>query len=189
MNKDEAKRSVITVGEGRGFVVQGKRGLMVITCAHCLPKLPPASPVSYTHERTYSQLLAQLGDKPAVMAECLFVDPVADIAVLGPPDCQKYWNEADAHNDLVEELAPLPVIDASNEKAVWLLSLDGQWFRADVRITSSNLIFPGVDTEGGMSGSPVVTDEGAAIGIVASTHTNPRLIQTLPVWFAGKLSA
>jgi hypothetical protein len=37
-----------------------------------------------TEERTYRDLVGPLGRKKAVCAECLFVNPVADIALLGP---------------------------------------------------------------------------------------------------------
>jgi hypothetical protein len=38
---ERAKRAVIAVGIGRGFVVEGRREkLCVITAAHCLPHLP-----------------------------------------------------------------------------------------------------------------------------------------------------
>src|SRR5262249_24072358 len=54
MAMELAKRAVITVREGRGFVVEGSRGkLCVITAAHCLPELPPAHAASKTEERTY----------------------------------------------------------------------------------------------------------------------------------------
>jgi hypothetical protein len=34
-------------------------------------------------------LLSLLGDEPSVLAECLFADPIADIAVLGSLDDQE----------------------------------------------------------------------------------------------------
>ncbi len=45
LNFDRVKRSIITVGGGRGFVVDrrgnsGERYLLVITAAHCLSHLP-----------------------------------------------------------------------------------------------------------------------------------------------------
>jgi hypothetical protein len=59
---ESAKRAVITVGDGRGFVVEGNRGkLCVITAAHCLQDLPPAHPGSYLEERTYPNLLGRIG--------------------------------------------------------------------------------------------------------------------------------
>ena len=79
-------QSVVRVGDGRGFVVELKLGTVVVAAAHCLPILPPAHSASYLEERTYQALLGPLGTQPTVWAECRFVDPVADIAVLGPPD-------------------------------------------------------------------------------------------------------
>ena len=92
------ERSVITVGPngGRGFVVEGWPDRYVITAAHCLPALPPAHAMSYVSERTYGELLGPLGEKPTIMAECAFADPVSDIAVLSEPDGQ-VWDEAEAY--------------------------------------------------------------------------------------------
>ena len=38
--------AVITVGEGRGFLVKHRHEVLVITAAHCLPRIPPAPPSS-----------------------------------------------------------------------------------------------------------------------------------------------
>src|SRR5215471_10927278 len=76
---------VITAGSGRGFVVDGAGGL-VITAAHCLPFLPPAQSFFEPKERVFGPLIARLGDEPRAWAVCRFVDPIADIAVLGSPD-------------------------------------------------------------------------------------------------------
>src|SRR6266446_3234706 len=40
---------------------------------------------SHTEERTYQRLLGELSGEPTVWAECLFADPISDVAVLGPP--------------------------------------------------------------------------------------------------------
>ncbi len=92
VNSDEIKRAVVTVGTGRGFVVDsqgrfGEHNHLVITAAHCLPDLPPCHPLSYV-ERTYDALLGLLGEEPTIAAECFFVDPIGDIAILGQPDGQ-----------------------------------------------------------------------------------------------------
>src|SRR5260221_9104476 len=76
---------VITVGSARGFVVEAAGERLVITAAHCLPFLPPAQSFLGPKERTYGPLLAPLGDEPRAWAVCRFVDPIADIAVLGSP--------------------------------------------------------------------------------------------------------
>jgi hypothetical protein len=92
------KSSVITVGDGRGFVVSDSQAnQLVITAAHCLPHFPPCHAMSDQSERTYQKLLAPLGEEPSVWAECMFADPIADIAVLGSPDNQELFDQADAY--------------------------------------------------------------------------------------------
>jgi hypothetical protein len=102
----KATSAVITVGDGRGFVVNQPYGVgqiqLVITAAHCLPFFPPCASASYLHERTFQNILAPLGAKPYVWAECLFVDPIGDIAVLGSPDDQELAEKAEAYCELVE---------------------------------------------------------------------------------------
>src|ERR1700676_4429023 len=75
-----------------------------VTAAHCSPFFPPCHGASYTEERTYQALLAPLGSEPSVWAECLFADPIADLAVLGSPDNQVLFDEADAYEALVDDL-------------------------------------------------------------------------------------
>ena len=83
---ERLKSGVITVGHGRGFVVEGTGERLVITAAHCLPSLPPALPSFGLEVRTYGPLLARRGEEPRAWAVCRFVDPIGDIAVLGSPD-------------------------------------------------------------------------------------------------------
>src|SRR6185437_9160438 len=78
---------VIRVGEGRGFIVEHRfwtklpeldnpqklrnhllRRRLVITAAHCLPKLPPPIAWSDLEERTYPKLLGPLGGENTVWA-------------------------------------------------------------------------------------------------------------------------
>jgi hypothetical protein len=88
-----AKRAVLKVGGGRGFVVELGDDRYVITAAHCLPSFPPCLSFSDVSERTYKALLGPLGQEPTVWAECVFVDPIGDIAVLGAPDGQELPDE------------------------------------------------------------------------------------------------
>jgi hypothetical protein len=83
------KASVLTVGSGHGFVIEHGFDRLIITAAHCLPFFPPATGTSFLKELTYQGLLAPLDGQPSAWAECLFADPVADIAVLGQPDNQE----------------------------------------------------------------------------------------------------
>jgi len=83
---ERLKSGVITVGHGRGFVDEGAGERLVITAAHCLPSLPPAGSSFGLVARTFGPLLALRGEEPSAWAVCRFVDPIADIAVLGSSD-------------------------------------------------------------------------------------------------------
>jgi hypothetical protein len=121
---DVLTRSVIRVGDGRGFVIEGEADRLIITAAHCLPFFPPCHAASYLHERTYQELLAPIGAEPAIWTECLFVDPISDIAILGPPDDQELSNQWEQYDELVGSLDPISVADAPEETPAWLLSLE-----------------------------------------------------------------
>ena len=142
--------AMVTVGSGRGFVVEARRRMppmpplellpfvanrLVITAAHCLPFLPPAHPFAYPQERTYSTLLGRLDAEPTAAAECLFIDPIADLAVLGAPDGQADYDD-DAYDALVEECTAVPVgtITTTAPCPAWLLMAAGRWECCSVRV-------------------------------------------------------
>ena len=211
---------MIRVGDARGFIVATEQGeRFIITAAHCLPHLPPAHPASYLEERTYAKLVGRLGAEPTVWAECVFVDPVADLAVLCSPDDQELYGEAEEYDALVESARPLPVggleftrepIRLEDQATIlgppqadsdaWLLSLEGQWFSCRVRSRGRALgIYQAVEPiRAGMSGSPIVTSSGAALGVVSVSASgsfddreggpNPELAALLPGWFWGHVT-
>jgi hypothetical protein len=122
--RHKARASVITVNAGRGFVVQYTFDRLVVTAAHCLPWLPPCGGALDLGDLTYRAVLAPLGSQPTVWAECLFADPVADVAVLGSPDDQEFFKEAQAYEELVKSVTPIAIAVAPSEGEAWLLSLD-----------------------------------------------------------------
>src|SRR5262249_35422943 len=74
-----------------GFVVEDSRGFRyVITAAHCVPPdVPPRDDAqAFDAWQLTCQLLARLGEEPSVWCQCVFLDPVADIAVLSAPSEQ-----------------------------------------------------------------------------------------------------
>src|SRR4051794_22251871 len=168
---ENAIRAVIRVGDGRGFVVRGKLDRLVITAAHCLPWFPPCASFSRLEERTYRELLGPLGGESEVCAECLFVDPIGDIAVLGSPDGQELFDEADAYRTLTESRTPLSITDAPAQGRGWLLSLGNTWFQCVVRQNGGPLwiVDAAEGIVGGISGSPIVNDSGAAIGVMCAS--------------------
>ena len=193
---ENAKRAGVAVGDGRGFIIDTEPRL-VVTAAHCLPHLPPAIAAMNLGEKTYPDLLGPLGkQRRTVWAECMFVDPVADIAVLGTPDNQELHEEADAYDDLIEHATAVRIDDPPEHTKAWLLRLNGLWGECIVQhlegrglwITEATL-----GIVGGMSGSPIVNDEGSAVGVLGISggspdplHTEgdpePRLTHCLPGW-------
>ena len=123
---------------------------------------------------------------------CRFVDPIADIAVLGSPDNP----HADEYKALMETATAVSIAGAlRNPVNFWvpgrLLSLDGhRWFCCTVRHFGGPLWIThaaeGIRSE--MSGSPIVTEIGTAIGVVCTAAApwaggpNPRLTHNLPGW-------
>jgi hypothetical protein len=202
MDADSAKGAVIRVGDGRGFLVEGKVDrFIIITAAHCLPSFPPCLSFSYVEERTYQSLLGTLGQERTVWAECRFVDLIADIAVLGAPDDQTLFDEWELYEELVNAVDPLPVSDAAPKGDGWLLSLEGQWFQCKIDSMYGPLDISDAtgNIAGGMSGSPILSESGSAIGIVcAGGETeagicteggpNSRLARNLPGWMLDELS-
>jgi hypothetical protein len=204
--------AVVKVGAGgRGFIVETEQGdRIVITAAHCVAaddrQLPRAHPWSYLHERTYQRVLGPLGKaKPTVWAECLFADPLADIAVLGSPDSQELSDQAEAYEALTS-VAPFAVgaapkqgvkrienpfkstkfpssfeVRTPGKCAALVLSLAGEWIECTVTRRGPWLA---IDQEsivkGGMSGSPIVSRAGLAIGLISTDNLSPVLLEALP---------
>jgi hypothetical protein len=91
--------------------------------------------------------------------------------------------------------------DAPEQARAWMLSLDGQWFECEARRTRNPRASLWVENAvvkiaGGMSGSPILDDDGAAIGVVCLSTTyeehtgggpNPRLAAHLPAWLASEV--
>jgi hypothetical protein len=211
--------AVITVGDGRGFVIEATviqwdqifSRRYVVTAAHCLPTIPLCGVEHDLSEVTYKSLLSELGEAPYVWAECLFVNPVADLAVLGNPDW-KWKDHANVYYEFVRSVtkplkigvAPGERYDPSmdNDGEAWLLSLDRHWFECRVHYLNDYgplwVYKTAEPIRGGMSGSPIVLADDTAIGVLTTGHgwgeefasrcedkygtPNPRLMFDLPVW-------
>lgn len=199
--------SVVTVGDGRGFVIGHHHHQLIVTAAHCLPHLPPRQGYDSTgFGHIFKKLLGPLGKKRTVWAECFFVDPISDIAVLGSPDNQSLFKAADDYEALLESVEPIPIGDGPEEGRGWLLSLEGEWFGCTVNCESSSPVYithTAQPIKGGMSGSPIILGDGTAIGVLCASmvtfkngervdlmdeigSANPRLMRDLPGWLIGQ---
>jgi hypothetical protein len=185
---------IVRVGAGRGFLVALDREPAVITAAHCLPHLPPPMAAAFSEERTFADLVGQVGDEPSIWTECLFADPVADIAVLVAPDSQQFGDEWDAYLQFVDERPVLDVGRAANTPSEgWLYSKEGRiwepclvssvqtrWIKVDN--ASKDAIAPGT------SGSPIMLGTGYAVGVMTlGKDKNADLVSDLPAWVAARV--
>jgi hypothetical protein len=127
--------AVITVGDARGFVIETSSSeRYIITAAHCLAATLECCSLSGS-DRIFPALLSKLGEAPRIWAECLFANPVADLAVLGTPDIQDLSKQADDYEALTESIQhPLVIGEASEDGKGWLQSLEGHWFGCRVQI-------------------------------------------------------
>jgi hypothetical protein len=102
--------------------------------------------------------------------------------VLGPPDNESRSSEADAYHKLMESSAALQIASVPAESGVefagWLLSLPGAWCACTVSHESGGLYIWNANEgiTGGMSGSPILSGGGAAIGVIScSSGTDSEL--------------
>jgi hypothetical protein len=210
------RKSVIRVGGGRGFVLARERRRYVATATHCLPFLPPATGASSLEERTAMDLLGPLGEEPSVAAEIVFMDPIADIALLEEPDSQEFSEQAAAYRALTEATPQLPLTALAFVRQehrlpdgfsfrgppeaaadAWMLALEGDWFACRLTVRRSTWIWDAAKPiVPGMSGSPIIS-HGGGVGIVSlssgtsgSPHheggPNPYLPFALPGWMVPR---
>ncbi len=149
-----------------------------------------------TRRAAYAGLLGPVGErKPEVWTECIFADPVADIAVLGGPDDQELYEQAAAYIKLTDDVPVLRIADPPPHCPALLLTLDGRWVRCDVQHNGGPLWISHAAEPimGGMSGSPILDADGATIGVICSSSgakdgphneggPNAKLTGSLPGW-------
>jgi hypothetical protein len=190
MTADERlRKAVFQVGDGRGFKV----GHFVITAAHCIPNLPPRGQTTCTGERTY-KLLGPLGVKGTIWVELLFADQIGNLAILGQPANQELTKEAESYDRLLEGTPGFAIANVRANKQInaKVLSLSGQWISCSINHYGGALQLEGAAIESGMSGSPIISRTGKAVGVVCGnsetdgvqiTSINIRLMRGLPRWF------
>ena len=221
---DEATRAVVRVEDGRGFVMEITEAIpknekfrlhgkvipknlfrtrrVVVTAAHVLPNLPPAHGDPRPEDKIYPVVGPLDCETPSIKTECLFANPVADLAILGEADVEVYeeGENEDAFLDLVEEATALSLTRLTNPLSGWLLSLDNQWAPCTLKLRHGLWVFDAMELKAGMSGSPILLKDGGVGGVVsnfqvkdmktgAGTQGGPQpwLPHALPGWMLAGL--
>jgi len=194
-NENEASRSVVRCGDGCGFLVNTSKGRYIVTAAHCLPHIP--EPL-VDESRIHRQFVGPVDEPPAITVKCVFVDPVSDIAVLTAPDRQALPDDAIAYDAFVRGRWGF-LVESGSEEIGWLIQ-NGSWFVC--RLTNDRVGLSVSESSrpiiGRMSGSPILNESGAAIGLLTNSASSPNDIYTeggptlrlkalLPGWFLSGL--
>jgi S1-C subfamily serine protease len=182
---------VSILGHGRGFIVEAGCARYVATAGHCLPKLPPAASFTGAGEKTY----AVFGYRDGNEAECVFADPVSDLAILGAPDSQEFPEAAELWERVVmgERRTVLAIGDVADGDPVYIPAKwsNDRTHRATARVIGRALWIecPTSVLKGGMSGSPILSADGRAVGVFTTSSRpgrmhgpQPWLRKNLPGW-------
>jgi hypothetical protein len=149
------RAGVVRVAQRRGFVFDINEQCYVITAAHCLPRFP--SPNSGWGS-IFKDLLGPLGcNRPTTWAECIFVDPIADTAVLTKPDSRAIYGQADAYDELIDSTEPFRLGPFEAGSNVHMLGLDDTTLiTGEAERCGTTLLVRNCDgyVQDGMSGSP-----------------------------------
>jgi hypothetical protein len=191
--------SIIGVGPGRRFAVEGTSRRFIITAARNLPHLPPCD---ITSTLIYPALLGPPLGERTVPAWLLFVDPVTDIAVLGVPTGDKaedpggWTHDKEKYCSLTNAATQLPIGGLSRMCSAWMPLLDAGWFRCILAQHDNDWRFYNHfgDLESLIPGLPLVADNECAIGLICDTDDwnedirHARLASALPGWLLHELA-
>ncbi|MGA8306985.1 MAG: hypothetical protein WB723_15015 [Candidatus Acidiferrales bacterium] len=119
------------------------------------------------------------------------------------PDNEGFGDEADSHSSLTDSASFLRIGNAKSGRG-WVLDLDGRWISMTLEVSNtvdgSSLWID--SAEPGMSGSPILINDGTAVGIVAvgaetvsangeiraeQSGPQPVLMRNLPGWLITPL--
>ena len=177
-NVERAVVQLLKLG-GRGVLVPGG---YILTAAHCVDWDHSGGMVlgEYYHEKV------KTADGQTLVLSVLAVEPVADIAVLGEPDNQEFYDEAEAFEQFTKLTRPVPLFrdkmkpfdrhrqpsPGAYSVSVRVLNQDRSWLKATAQVTSHDDPTVCLDADqfidGGASGGPIVTADGKLVAIVSN---------------------
>jgi Trypsin-like peptidase domain len=191
---DNARRAIIQVGNGRGFVVSAGSSRYIITAAHCLQRsqFPRPHLANGVRELTFKNILGPLDSKRrTVWAELCALSLCDDIAVFRQPDDQELSEEYEQYEEFTTAAMTIKRPETPGTVA-WVLSLDGEWQSCTLHNSERFLSINQSDlVKSGMSGSPIINNSGAAVGLISTSGSgssvNPNLMGCLPPWLLRRI--
>jgi len=193
--RDTVEKATVTIrkgeGHGRGVLVKGN---LILTAAHCLDCTCDGSMVMNEHLpveiKTY--------DGKKLLTNKMAIEPCSDIAVLGSPDNQVFYEEAEQFEEFCDGTIPLRLFDGFATKIdlnkpveqllkeqqfpVHIYTHEDKWlngtgesFHPSYRRIKFDLL-----TKGGTSGSPIVNDSGELVGIVSQGSAHHKEGKSVP---------
>lgn len=133
-------------------------------------------------------LLGPPGGQQTVAAACCFADPISDVAVLRAPNGVEYEVEFGQFVQLTDAATSLSIAEPPEASLGRIPSPDSSWSSHVVCLAGSRLLIIGLDkilVE--MSGVPIISDQGKAIGVLCPDPerqvlgaSHPALVGSLP---------
>ncbi|MGJ5096742.1 hypothetical protein ACQR18_32010 [Bradyrhizobium oligotrophicum] len=178
LDLDKVKKAIVRVGKGRGFMIGGG----IVTTINWLSNPPE---FKYPRFETIEQQNAQPPSEARIVgrldgtltadADCVFADPISSVAILG--GYSEEFRRIEHWEYRLPVHAPLRPTFAGHGAVqdAWFLSIDEKWVKCRVRTNYDDLRFVGDDPDewggepeiaGNLSGSPIIDEDGGAIGII-----------------------
>ncbi len=199
--RNRIKRATVTViGNeesdiiGQGFAVAGE---YIVTAAHCLPWSCEGGMLDCTG--THVEIITADGNR--LLGKVVTVDPISDIAIIGPPDSGYFSEEAEIFDRFVKSVEGLLLsgdeLPIGQEVLVHVFTHSGEWLSGHASQWSDNapiLHLESLSIPSGTSGSAIVNDCGEVVGVASDASTSgdgtcPRPCQSLPVWLWRAIKA
>ena len=200
MNRTRIEKATFIVhssggGQGQGVLVEGG---FVFTAAHCVDFSLDGGMALGDH----CIQIVDTTDGAQLFLSVLAVEPVSDLAVLGPPDCQAAPDEYDEFKRVYDQTPSLS-LDVREHEVKMLFDIHifthkKTWLDGKAMLTwpGANLISVNTNEpiEGGTSGGPIVNEHGELVAVVSHTSnvagsdTQPNLCRALPVWILSQIT-
>ncbi len=175
---------------GQGILVEGN---LILTAAHCVDFKCDGEMVLGNDFLEPIQTCCGVFNVAA-----LAVEPVNDLAVLGPVDGQVLPADAEAFEDFCAATKSVPICTSEfelfKEIPISIFTHKGAWIRGQAQQCANHaamlFIHAEEQIEGGTSGSPIVNRQGEVVGIVSHSSTGsedchgraPRPHLVMPAW-------